>query len=247
MYSKTKREPLCFAHRGFSGRYPENTLLAFEKAIEAGADGIELDVHLTKDGIPVICHDERLDRTTDGKGLLCGYTLSELTAFDASYIYKGKYGFNRIPTLREYFELIKDTKIITNIELKNGCIDYPGLEQKVLDLIDEFALRPRIIFSSFNHYSVQRAKRLAPDIPCGLLYDAWLVNAQDYCEAVGADCLHPSYHCLTQETVDAYLAAGLQINTWTVNEPEELCRLAALGVTSIITNHPDRFFEMVGR
>lgn len=238
---------LCIAHRGFSGSYPENTLLAFEKAIEAGADGIELDVHLSKDGVPVICHDEELNRTTNGSGLLCEYTLEELKTFDASYIYKGKYGVNRIPTLREYFELIQATRLITNIELKNGCIDYPGLEQKVLELIDEFRLRGRIILSSFNHYSVQRAKRLAPDIPCGLLYDAWLVNAQDYCKDVGADCLHPSYYCLTQEAVSTYLAAGLQINTWTVNDPEDMRRLASLGVTAVITNYPDRFLEAVGR
>lgn len=238
-----QHKTLCFAHRGFSGQYPENTMLAFEQAIALGVDGIELDVHLTKDGVPVICHDEQLDRTTDGSGLLCTYTYRELSRFDASYIYKGKYGANRIPTLREYLERVKDTGIVTNIELKNGCIDYPGLEMAVLKLVDEYGMRPRVILSSFNHYSVLRAKRLAPDVKCGLLYDAWLIDPQAYGRAAGVECLHPSYYCLTPQTVNACLAAGLEINTWTVNEPEEMRRLAELGVTSVITNYPDRFFE----
>ena len=92
-----------FAHRGFSGKYPENTMLAFQKAIEVGADGIELDVQLTKDGELVIIHDETIDRTTDGKGYVIDYTYEELSKFDASYIYRGKVEFNKIPTLKEYF------------------------------------------------------------------------------------------------------------------------------------------------
>ena len=120
-----------FAHRGFSGKYPENTLLAFEKAIEAQADGIELDVQLTKDGEIVIIHDETIDRTTNGKGLVADYIYEELEKFDASYIYTGQFGFNKIPTLREYFNLIKDTNIVTNIELKTGINEYQGIEEKV--------------------------------------------------------------------------------------------------------------------
>ncbi len=103
------------AHRGFSGRYPENTMLAFEKALEAGAEGIEFDVHLTKDGQLVIIHDELLDRTTDGKGLVADCTLEELRRLDASAGYKGVYGVNRIPTLEEYYRLIQGLDFYTNI------------------------------------------------------------------------------------------------------------------------------------
>ena len=94
-----------FAHRGFSGKYPENTMLAFEKAVEAGAEGIELDVQLTKDGEIVIIHDETIDRTTDGKGFVADYTYEELKKFDASYIYTGKMGFNKIPALESTLNL----------------------------------------------------------------------------------------------------------------------------------------------
>ena len=121
-----------FAHRGFSGKYPENTLLAFSKAIEEGVDGIENDVHLTKDGVLVVMHDELVDRTTNGKGYIKDKTYEELAQLDASYIFK-EYGPQKVPTLREYLELVKDTDIITNIELKTGVFEYTGIEQKVYD------------------------------------------------------------------------------------------------------------------
>jgi glycerophosphoryl diester phosphodiesterase len=169
-----------FGHRGFSGKYPENTLLAFEKAIEAGADGIELDVHLTKDGEMVIHHDELLDRTTDGQGLIGSYTLAELKKLDASAGFKGVYGKQEIPTLREYFDLIKNSDIMTNIELKTGVDTYPGIEEKVLGLIDEYGYRDRIIISSFNHYSVMRMKAMAPDMIYGFLEESWVIDMPQY-------------------------------------------------------------------
>ena len=137
-----------FAHRGFSGKYPENTMLAFKKAIESGVDGIELDVQLTKDGEVVIIHDETIDRTTDGKGLVSSYTYEELSKFDASFIYRNQIEFNKIPTLREYFELIKNKKIITNIELKTGVFEYAGIEEKVWNLIQEYEMEEKVIISS---------------------------------------------------------------------------------------------------
>ena len=108
---------LVFAHRGFSAAYPENTILAFRKAIEAGADGIELDVHLTKDDEIVIIHDETVDRTTDASGEVRSFSLENLRRFDASAIKKGAFAFEPIPTLREYFDLVRDLPLVTNIEL----------------------------------------------------------------------------------------------------------------------------------
>ena len=105
------------AHRGFSGRYPENTMLAFEKALEIGAEGIEFDVHLSKDGELVIIHDELLDRTTNGSGLVAEHTLAQLRQLDASASFTGVYGVNPIPTLEEYFQLIQGKEMLTNIEL----------------------------------------------------------------------------------------------------------------------------------
>lgn len=234
-----------FAHRGFSGKYPENTMLAFEKALEVGVDGIELDVHLTKDGELVIIHDEAVDRTTDGTGLVADMTLAELKALDASATYTGVYGVNRIPTLREYFELVKDTGIVTNIELKTGINPYPGIEEKTLAMIDEFGLRDKIIISSFNHYSVLKFKELAPEMICGFLEESWIIGMAEYGKKYGVECLHPIYAAVTDEYAKAAHEAGLLINTWTVNTKEDMEDMIAKGVNAVIGNYPDLCKEVL--
>ena len=228
-----------FAHRGFSGRYPENTMLAFEKALETGCDGIELDVHLSRDGEIVIIHDEELDRTTDGRGWVKDHTLEQLRALDASAGYKGVYGVNPIPTLREYFELVKDTGILTNIELKTGVFEYPGIEEKTLRLIDEFGLRERVIISSFNHFSILRFQALAPDIKLGFLTESWYIGVGQYAKAHGVQCVHPIFNNLTPECLTEIQQAGREINTWTVNTREDMLDLLEKGVDGLIGNFPD--------
>ncbi|MDO4588898.1 MAG: glycerophosphodiester phosphodiesterase [Fusobacterium sp.] len=228
-----------FAHRGFSGKYPENTLLAFQKAIEVQADGIELDVQLTKDGEIVIIHDESIDRTTNGKGLVVDYTYDQLKEFDASYIYTGKFGFNKIPTLREYFNLIKGTNIITNIELKTGIFEYVGIEEKVFNLIKEFKLEDRVIISSFNHYSVLRMKALAPNIKCGFLTETWILNPGKYTKDNCIECYHPHFAILTPDIVKSLKTFGIEINTWTVNKEDEIRDLISKKVDILIGNFPD--------
>jgi glycerophosphoryl diester phosphodiesterase len=234
-----------FAHRGFSGKYPENTLLAFGKAIEAGCDGIELDVHLSKDGELVIIHDELVDRTTNGRGLVADYTLAELQKLDASAGYSGVYGKNKIPTLQAYFELIKDTNIVTNIELKTGVNPYPGIEEKTLAMIDAYGLRDRIIISSFNHYSVLRMQALAPDMQYGFLEESWIVDMADYTAAHGVQCIHPIFNAIDEAYVKAAREKGLAINTWTVNAEEDIRRMVELGIDGIIGNYPDLIGKVI--
>lgn len=237
---------LNIAHRGFSGKYPENTMLAFRKAVEAGADGIENDVHLTKDGEIVIIHDERIDRTCDGTGFVCDYTLEELRQFDASAGFKGVYGVNRIPTLREYFEFVQPINgFITNIELKTGYNVYPGIEKKVAEMIKEFGLEDRIIISSFNHFSVARFKALCPEIKCGFLEGDWILDFGAYAREHGVECVHPCYNTVTGETAKEIKDNGIEINTWTVNTPDEVRRLYKLGVTAVISNYPDMAREVI--
>lgn len=231
-----------FAHRGFSGRYPENTMLAFQKAVELeGCDGIEMDVHLTKDGELVIIHDEKIDRTcVNGTGYVKDYTLGELKQFDVSFRFAGECEPQKIPTLREYFELVKADSIITNIELKTGIFEYAGIEKKVYDMIEEFKLKDRIIISSFNHFSVMRMKELCPDMKCGFLTETWMLDAGHYTKAAGVECLHPIFYNLTEEVVAEVKGQGIEINTWTVNEVEDIRTMIARGVTSVISNYPDR-------
>ena len=234
-----------FAHRGFSGKYPENTMLAFEKAVEIGVDGIELDVHLTKDNEIVIIHDEDIKRTCDGEGLVKDMTLGELRKFDASATFRGQYGFCGIPTLREYFELVKDTPIITNIELKTGVYEYHTIEQRVIDMVREFGLSDKIIFSSFNHFTVKRCEEIAPEIKRGFLTGDWLYDFGKYTAERNVQCCHPWHVSLSEETVKEMHEAGCEINTWTVNEYEDIKKLSAWGVDSLIGNFPDRMIEVL--
>ncbi len=231
-----------FGHRGFSGKYPENTRLAFQKAIETpGCDGIEMDVHLTRDGELVIIHDELLDRTcVNMKGFVKDYTLDELKKADLSFKYKGQVEPQQIMTLREYLELLEPTQLETNIELKTGIFVYEGIEKKVLDLVKEFGMVDRIIISSFNHYSVIRAKKLCPEIKCGLLTDSWILDAGKYVKAAGVECYHPIFYNNTKELVDEIKKEGVEINTWTVNRDEDIREMLRVGVTTIIGNYPDR-------
>lgn len=228
-----------FGHRGFSGKYPENTMLAFQKAYEAGCDGIELDVHFTKDNVMVIIHDEDIKRTTNGSGLVKDFTFEELRKFDASASFTGQYGFNPIPSFEEYVAWVKDLDIITNIEIKNGVYYYEGLEEALIDIVRKNHLEDRIIFSSFNNASVMKCKRLAPEIKCGFLMDGCIGNANGYAKSMGIECVHPDWHKLTDEEIKACHERGVEINTWTVNEEADIRHMAEMGVEGIISNYPD--------
>lgn len=227
------------AHRGFSGKYPENTMLAFKKAYEAGCDGIELDVHLTKDNVMVIIHDEDIARTTDGKGLVKDFTYAELRRFDASAGFTGQYGFNPIPTFEEYAAWVKSLPIFTNVEIKNSVYYYDGLEEALIEMIRKNHLEDRIVFSSFNNASIMKCKALAPEIECGFLMEGCIGNAGAYVKKMGVECAHPDWHKLTDEEIAGCKAHGIKINTWTVNEEKEMIRLRDLGIDSIISNYPD--------
>lgn len=226
------------AHRGFSASYPENTLLAFKKAVDAGCDGIELDVHLTRDKKIVVIHDESLERTTNGSGFVKDMTLDELSALDAG---QGE----AIPTLAQYLDLVEKAGIISNIELKNSIFRYPGMEEAVIQIIRERGISQEVILSSFNHYSILACKRMAPEIRCGFLTDSWIVNAGAYTKSCGVECLHPEYHNLTSEIADEIHANGVAINTYTVDDAQEMARLSSLGVAGVITNNPALLKEVL--
>ena len=227
------------AHRGNSKYYPENTILGFKEALKLNVDQLEIDLHMTKDGEIIMMHDHKVDRTTNGTGLVVEYLLEDLQKLDASSIFAGQMGFNPIPTLREYFELVKDSHIVTNIELKTGVNQYPGIEEKVLELIREFKLEDRIIISSFNHHSVMRMKKLAPELVYGFLADTWILDAGAYTKSYDVPCYHPSVNMMTQEIVDELKANGRVINVWTVNKEEQIRDLYHKGIDCVIGNFPD--------
>ncbi len=229
-----------FAHRGASGYAPENTLEAFELAIRQGADGVELDVHLTRDGELVVTHDERVDRVSDGSGWVRDLTLRELKSLRFSNGMRD-YADARIPTLAEVFGLLAPTGLAVNIELKNSMVDYPDLEKRVIGLAARMFPMERIIFSSFNHYSMQRVKAIDGSLACGLLYDATLVRPWVYALALGMDALHPMYTEVTTPggMCAAAHRAGVLVHTWTVNDEETLRTVFREGADIVITNVPD--------
>ena len=229
---------LIFAHRGFSGKYPENTMLAYQKAIEAGCDGIELDVQFTKDHQLVLIHDETIDRTSNHNGQVCDYTYAELCQFDFSYKYK-EYGFQTIPTLKEYFELVKERPIITNIELKTGINEYPGIEEAVYKLICQYNMQEKVILSSFNHESIMRMKTLDSHLVCGFLTECLMLHPARYTNQYNIEAYHPRFQTLSKKSMEEFKKYNIQVNTWTVNKKKDMERMISYGVDGIITNFPD--------
>jgi glycerophosphoryl diester phosphodiesterase len=238
---------MIIAHRGFSSRAPENTMAAFKAALAFGVDGLELDVHLSRDGEPVICHDETVDRTTDGHGLIKDYTWQELQKLDAGSWFDPRFADEKIPRLSELLELIKGTNLLVNIELKTNIFPYPGIEEKVVRMVRDFGLVKQCIISSFNHYSLIKISTLAPELKTGALYDAVLYSPWNYALTFGAAALHPPIYSVTPETVAQAKLKGLLVNTWTVDEPVAIERALTAQVDGIITNRPDRVREILDK
>lgn len=230
---------LNIAHRGFSGLYPENTLLSFTKALELGVGAIELDVQLSCDGEVMIFHDETLQRTTGASGYLKDMTREALRQLDASGEFKGVYGQNPIPTLAEYLDLTADIDVLTLIELKNSIVLYPGLEEKVARLIKTFNQCHKVILYSANHLSVMHFGSLAPGVHLLFPFDNWIFNYGAYCRNHGISACMPYFRALNPEVVAEIKQNGVSLYPWTVDEPEDMRRMIDLGVDGMLTNRPD--------
>lgn len=229
-----------WAHRGASGYAPENTMEAFELAIGMGADGIELDVQLTRDGEPVIIHDETLQRVSNGAGFVRDYTLEELKTLNFNKTHP-EYDNVRIPALREVLCLLKDKDIKLNIELKTGIFFYPHIEEKVLNMVAEYEMNDRVWYSSFNHYSVKRVKELYKDAKTGLLYTDGIYEPVEYALNVGADALHPyTVNLQYTDLMKKCKKNGIKVHTWTANTFQDMKKCIKYGVDALITNYPDK-------
>ena len=228
-----------FGHRGASAYAPENTLEAFAMAAQMGADGVELDVHIARDGEIVVAHDERVDRVAFGTGLICQMTTAELKRLRFNRTHP-EFTSATLPTLREVFELLKPTGLMINVELKNSKIVYEGLEEKCVRLADEMGMTDRVLYSSFNHHSLRRLREIDPSVPFGLLYEATMVEAWNYAHALGADAIHPHFsELLVPEEADRAHALGIAVNVYTPNTEEEILFSLNAGADTVITNCPD--------
>ncbi len=242
---------LNFAHRGFSASYPENTMLAYQKAVEIGAQGIEMDVRFTRDRKVIISHDGKLERMAGKPGHVRDYDLSELRTFNFCGMHP-EAGFTPIVTFEEYLDYIRTTDIITNVEIKSNADNFLAIEDACVDLIRRFHLEERIIFSSFNHDSMIYCKRIAPEIRTGLLFYGEFsrefahLSFADYAKLCCADYLHPHHTSMTPEDVAQAQEDGIGVNVWTVDDPDIMRRYIAVGTHGIITNHPEILHGILG-
>lgn len=235
---------LIWAHRGSSGYAPENTMEAFKLAYQQQADGIELDIHMSKDGHLVVAHDETIDRCSNGRGRIIDKTLKELLSYDFSNNLPD-YSNIKIPTLEEVLEFIKDTGLTVNIEIKSGLVYYEGIEEKAISLVSKMGMKKRVLYSSFNHYTLMQIKQVDKSIPIGLLYSEAMVDPHVYASHLSAEAVHPFYYTLAvPNTVRKCSKSGILVNPWTVNSAEHLGWMYKEGVNAVITNYPDVAYQV---
>jgi len=221
-------------HRGAAGHEPENTLRSFRRAMELGADMVELDVHLCGSGELVVIHDETLDRTTDGTGEVAKMTLNELRALDAG---EGE----RIPTLQEVIDLATGRMGI-NIELKGLGTAEPTLEH-IEDAVEKGWDRSGFQVSSFHIGELSAIRELSEDVRTAVLFALDDGGIMEFAELNSAYSINPNHRAVTSDLVTKAHDRGLKIFAWTVNEPEDIARMKGLDVDGIISDYPDRIDE----
>ncbi len=247
MFPKLPR-PTVFAHRGASAYAPENTLAAFQLAVEHGADAIEFDVKLTADGQVVAHHDPTLQRTTDGQGKVGDYSLAELKKLDAGSWFGEQFRNERIPTLAEIFETVGG-KLFMNIELTNYATPFDQLVDKVAELVKRYQMEERILYSSFFPHNLIRAGALTPGLPRGQLAlpgaAGWWQRRWGNFLSIQAE--HPFDRDVSAASIQRAHARGRLVYVWTVNQPDEMRRLQTLGVDGIFTDDPKLALSIFGR
>ncbi len=222
---------LIIGHRGTKGNYPENTLLSFTEALATGAQGIELDVHLSSDGEIIVIHDEKVNRVSNGNGFVKEMQSSELRKLK---IYQNEI----IPLLHEVFDACPGCLI--NVELKAKETAKP-----VVDLIEKYVLEKncsykQFLVSSFNWTALQEVYNLNNEIPLGILTETDLDLAIAFAEFIKAETILPYFHLLTKENTELMQQRGFRVFTWTVNQPEDIKKIKSFNVNGIITDFPER-------
>ena len=241
--------PILFAHRGDLAHAPENTLPAFQQALQKGADGIELDAKLTADGHVIVIHDSTVDRTTDGSGRVASLPLEAIRKLDAGKWFNEKFAGTKVPLLEEVFEVVGKDKMI-NIELKNYATSGGGLVIKVCELIKRHNNHNQILFSSFFPSTLKIAAQTLPEIPRGLLAMSGLLGlwARSFGFMFGDyQALHAHISSTSREQMQRVHRLKRRVHVWTANKPEEINRLKEWGVDGIITDDPQTAIRALGR
>ena len=231
-------DTVVFGHRGAMAYAPMNTLAAFELAHQQGAAGIELDLHLSKDGCPVVIHNATVDETTDGQGAVADKSLLELKALDAGGWFADDLAGEQIPDLDEVFESL-GKKLLINVEIKS-VPNIKGLVQATAASIKRHRMQERVLVSSFNPCVLQRFSQAMPCLMLALLY---MPQIQTDVDAMLPDlpyqALHPWHSIIDASYMQRARQNGCYVNAWTVNHPERARELQRLGINGLITDCPD--------
>ncbi|MGE0083495.1 MAG: glycerophosphodiester phosphodiesterase [Desulfococcaceae bacterium] len=236
------RYPLLIAHRGYRANYPENTLAAFRPAVDAGVQMVELDVTLTKDRKVVVIHDDTLDRTTDGHGRVCDFTLAELKQLDAGSWFDACFAEERIPTLAEVLDTVLP-HVMVNIEIKPEAFEShapaDAIEHLVTELVWERSAQKAVLISSFEHRVLERIS-FFPDAPAlGVLTEN--VNAEaiiPLCRSIRAFSWNPDCLCADRQQINRMHQAGCRVFPYTVNQKKEIEKLLEMGADGVFTDDP---------
>lgn len=231
--------PIIIGHRGAYNSAPENTLISFRKAAQLGAKWIEIDVRLSSDKIPVVFHDDEVDRTTNGQGPVDRFTLESLQELDAGSHYHTDFSGEKVPTLLQTITLCIELNLGLNIEIKPNLGQAVETVTAILATINPFQeqLRGNVLFSSFNLLCLKKLVNLSPDWPRALLVNDLNNDCLTHTKALECYALNPNYNCLANiENIKSILDSGLRIIPFTVNQISIAKNLLRLGVHSIITD-----------
>ena len=236
---------LVIAHRGASAYAPENTMPAYELAAKMKADGIETDVHFTADGKIVTLHDEKIDRTSNGQGLVTDYTYEELLHFDFGRKFSPDFKGTKLPLMEDLFNLCRENNMVCNVEIKSAD---PKMPAALHALAEKTGMLDLVIYSSFDHEQLARMLEVNPKAFVAPLYSFNMVKAWDYSENLGALASHPKYTQikLYADYVEKCHEKGIRVHPWTVDDPEIATFLAEAGCDAVITNKPDLIREVYG-
>lgn len=230
---------LIWAHRGASAYAPENTLEAFELAAKMGADGIELDIHRSKDGVIVVSHDGTIGRCAkDGSGEISQQTYAELSRYNYNNGMEDKYPHCSLPTLDDVYKLLKSTDLTINVEIKHGGIDFI---RSINECTLAHGMADRVVYSSFDHKALCDMKSVNADTFCAPLHGTGIEEPWNYAKTLGSQAIHPIIWDVysSPDYVKKAHEAGIRVHVWTVDDEENIKRLIDLGVDAIITNKPD--------
>ncbi len=233
----SSKRPLVIAHRGGSKWAPENTMAAFRKSLDAGADGIELDIHRCKSGELIVIHDETLERTTDGKGFIKDKNYDEMKSLSAGKWFAAEFADEKLPLLTDVLKLV-DGKMIINIEIKNAPIAYPGIEDDLADLLKSYKHRDKILISSFDHELIRRVHKKMPDIEVAFLDASIVADVGEYASKIGAKAWNPGFSEMRADAVERAHKSGLAVNVWTVDGKKHWDHVMEMKVDGIVTDDP---------